>query len=267
MASRFGGYEDQEFVAEFYDWVYEQRGPNDIDFFIDYSRRASGRTLEMGCGTGRVLIPTAISGYEITGLDLSPYMLRKCQEKLEKEPREVRERVRLIQGNMTSFHTGETYSLVTVPCRAFQLLISIEEQQSCLECIYRHLASGGLFILDIFNPYPPRLVPDPKYTAEIEHPPETELPDGRKLRRASRTSAFHREQQYNDIEITYYVSHPDGKTERLVQSFPMRYFFRYEVEHLLNLCGFRVVELFGDFDRSAFSNDSPEMIFVAEKSD
>jgi len=45
----------------------------------------------------------------------------------------------------------------------------------------------------------------------------------------------------------------------------LRHFFRYEVEHLLDLCGFRVIELYGDYDRSKFSNDSPEMIFVAEK--
>jgi hypothetical protein len=45
----------------------------------------------------------------------------------------------------------------------------------------------------------------------------------------------------------------------------MRYYFRYEVEHLLELSGFRVVALFGDFDKSAFSADSPEMIFVSER--
>ena len=45
----------------------------------------------------------------------------------------------------------------------------------------------------------------------------------------------------------------------------MRYFFRYEMEHLLELCGFRVTDLFGDFDGSEFTAGSPEMIFVAEK--
>ena len=54
----------------------------------------------------------------------------------------------------------------------------------------------------------------------------------------------------NDIELAYYVNYPDGRSERLVQAFPMRYFFRYELEHLLELCGFSVVDLFGDFDRS-----------------
>jgi hypothetical protein len=51
----------------------------------------------------------------------------------------------------------------------------------------------------------------------------------------------------------------------LVYAFPYRYFFRYEVEHLLVRCGFRVVELFGNFDKSPLVDDSPEMIFVAEK--
>jgi hypothetical protein len=108
-------------------------------------------------------------------------------------------------------------------------------------------------------------MPNPKYAAEKEDMPETQLPDGRQLRRASRMAAFHREQQYNDIELIYYVTHPDGKTERLVQSFPMRYYYRYEMEHLLELCRFKVVDLFGDFDRSAYASDSPEMIFIAEK--
>jgi len=267
MASRFGGYEDQEFVAEFYDPAYEHRRQVDIEFFIAYSQRARGRTLELGCGTGRILIPAAISGCEITGIDLSPYMLQKCQDKLDKQPNEVQERVRLIQGNMTDFNTGETYSVVTIPFRPFQHLITVEEQKACLQCINRHLVPQGLLIFDLFHPFPPRLVYDSKYTAEIEDLPEMKLPDGRTLRRTTRASGFYRDQQYNDIEIIYYVSHPDGRTERLVEAFPMRYFFRYEVEHLLTLCEFNVIDLFGDFDKSSFSADSPEMIFIAGKKD
>ena len=262
MSSRFGGYEEQEFIAEFYDLVYALR--KDIDLFVGYSKKSKGRTLELGCGTGRVLIPTALSGCEITGLDLSPYMLRQCQDKLDKQAGEVQERVRLIQGNMTDFATGEMYSLVTTPFRPFQHLISVEEQKACLDCVNQHLLPHGLLILDLFHCFLPRIY-DPKYMVEEEDIHDLKLPDGRTLRRTTRTSVFHRDQQYNDVEIIYYISHPDGHTERLVQSFPFRYFFRYEAEHLLNLCGFTVIELFGDFDRSKFSNDSPEMIFVAQK--
>ena len=65
-------------------------------------------------------------------------------------------------------------------------------------------------------------------------------------------------EQCNDVELIYYL---DGR--RLVQSFPLRYFFRFELEHLLARCGFEVTELLGAFDGSPFANDSPEMIFIA----
>ena len=265
MTNKFGGYEYQEFVADFYDSAYDHLRTKDIGFFISYSKKSNGRTLELGCGTGRVLIPTAIAGCEITGFDLSSYMLGKCREKLERQPAEVKERVKLVQGNMTGFNTGETYQLITIPFRPFQHLISIEEQQGCLNSVNKHLAPDGFLVFDVFHPYPPRLVHNPEYVTELEDLPLTQLPDGRAVRRTSRMAGFHRDQQYNDIELIYYVSYPDGKTERLVDSFSMRYFYRYEVEHLLELCCFKVVELYGDFDKSEFLNDSPEMIFVAAK--
>jgi SAM-dependent methyltransferase len=263
LTSRYGGYDDQEFVAEFYDPVYAAHNRKDIEFFIQYSKKVKGRTLELGCGTGRVLIPTALAGCEITGLDLSQYMLSKCQEKLAKQPEEVQERVRLIREDMTDFSTGEVYSLVTIPFRPFQHLISVEEQKACLDCVSKHLVPRGLLILDIFHVFPPATY-DPKYRAE-QPDCDFKLADGRSVRRSMRIADFHPSQQYNDIEMIYYVSYPDGRSQRLVQAFPMRYFFRYEVEHLLNLCGFKIAELFGDYDSSKFSDDSPEMIFVAEK--
>jgi len=264
MSRQSSGYEDQEFVAELYDPVYERLVRRDIEFFIDYSKKANGKTLELGCGTGRVLIPTAQAGCEITGLDFSTFMLAKCREKLASQTKDVQSRVKLIQGDMTNFATGEQYALVTIPFRPFQHLITIEEQKACLTCAWKHLKPGGLFVLDVFHPYIPRLV-DPKYLMEMEVDPKIDLPDGRVLRRTTRVAAFHREEQYNDIEIIHYVKHPDGREERLVHSFPMRYFYRYEMEHLLTLCGFKIVEFFGDFDRSPFTADSPEMIFVAQK--
>jgi hypothetical protein len=91
------------------------------------------------------------------------------------------------------------------------------------------------------------------------------LPGGGSFRRTSRISATHPAGQWNQIELTYHVTHPDGRNERLVQSFPMRWFWRYEVEHLLARCGYTVTALYGDFDRSAFGDRSREMIFVAAK--
>ena len=264
MSSKYGGYEDQPFVAEFYDYMYDDLPRRDVEFFVDYSCKAGGKTLELGCGTGRVLVPTTAAGCEIVGLDLSPYMLQKCREKLAKQPVEVQMKARLVQGDITRFYLDEQFALVTVPFRPFQHLISIAEQKDCLNCIARHLQPDGLLVFDVFHPFIPRLV-DPKYLMEINVKADIPMSGFRKLTYSNRTKAFHREEQHNDVEIIFYVKNPDGSEERLVQSFPMRYFYRYEMVHLLELCGFEIVELFGDFDKSRFTAESPEMIFVARK--
>jgi len=260
--SRFGGYEWDESLVEIYDAFYTTR--KDIDFYVGYSRRIRGKTLELGCGAGRVLIPTAMSGCEITGLDISPFMLKKCQEKIEQQPKKVEELIRIVEGNMVDFNIDEKFSLVTTPFRPFQHLISTEEQRSCLECVHRHLGTGGLLILDLFHPFLPALY-EPKYQFKSKDFAERKLPDGREIRCSQRNPVIHRDEQYLECEHIYHVSYPDARKERHVYSFPLRYFFRYEIEHLLELSGFRVRELFGDFDRSTFSQDAPEMIFVAEK--
>ncbi|UCD57495.1 MAG: class I SAM-dependent methyltransferase [Candidatus Hydrogenedentota bacterium] len=262
--SRFGGYEGQPFLAQLYDFVpaYEERP--DLEFYLDFSRVARGKILELGCGTGRILIPTARAGAEITGLDISEYMLAKCREKLQGEPVEVQGRVQLVHGTMAGFNLNDTFNLVTTPFRSFQHLLSVEEQLACLRCVNDHLRPGGTLILDLFQ-VDLGILNNPDYAKETEDFSDVNLPNGGKLRRTGRIAAFHRAEQYNDVELIHYVTHPDGRVERLVQAFPYRYFFRYEVEHLLARCGFKVVDVFGSYDKSPLADDSPEMIFVAEK--
>src|SRR5262249_13965854 len=88
--------------------------------------------------------------------------------------------------------------------------------------------------------------------------------DGRQVRISERVAAFHHAEQRNDVEMIYSVIHPDSRKERMVFAWPLRYFFRYEVEHLLARCGFRVGAEYSNFDRTLIRDNSPEMIFVAE---
>jgi SAM-dependent methyltransferase len=265
----YGGYDKVE--AELYDFEYSSAGVlvnrpglyQGVEFFVAQSKEAGGETLELGCGTGRVLIPTAAAGCSITGLDFSPFMLKKCAENLQTQPAETRHRTQLIRGDMTRFELDKKFSLVTIPFRLFQHLLTVAEQKACLNSIKRHLAQGGRLVFDVFNPRLPRLY-DAKYQVEVEDMPEMSLPDGRRFRRTNRVVAFHHDEQYNDLEIIRYIDYPDGRSERQVWSFPMRYYFRYELEHLLELSGFRVAALFGDFDKSHYTGESPEMIFVTE---
>jgi SAM-dependent methyltransferase len=250
--------------AEFYDYtpLYQTRA--DIAFYVEEARRA-GSVLELGCGSGRILVPTAAAGVPITGLDLSEAMLARCRERLAAQPPEVCARVRLVHGSMTNFELAAKFALVTTPFRAFQHLVSIEDQLACLRAVHRHLAPGGRLILDMFQVNPAAL-DDPEWMREREDTPTTRLPDGRSFRRTARIAAFHRAEQVNDVEFAVYVTYPDGRTERHTEWFPMRYFFPKEVEHLLARAGFRVVTVYGDFQRSPLANDSPDMLTVAEKS-
>ena len=73
-----------EFMAEYYDATPLYQNRADVAFYVDCARQARGRVLELGCGTGRVLLPTAEEGREITGLDISATMLARCREKVAK---------------------------------------------------------------------------------------------------------------------------------------------------------------------------------------
>ena len=89
------------------------------------------------------------------------------------------------------------------------------------------------------------------------------MPGGRHVALSERVVVFRRALQRNDVEMIFRVTHADGQRERLVMAWTLRYFFRYEVEHLLARCGFRVEALYGNFDSSPLEDASPEMIFVA----
>lgn len=263
--NRFGGYEDRPWLAELYDLVKQYGERGDTDFYVDFCREADGPVLELGCGTGRVLLPVARAGVEITGLDLSSYMLEKCREKLAEEPVEVRERVTLIQGSMTDFDLDDEFAAVIIPFRTLQHLIEVKDQIDCLRRICAHLEPGGRLAFDVFQPNMRKII-EGADEEEREDMPELKLPRGRTLRRCNRVTATHLADQVREVEIIYYVTDKKGQEQRLVQPFPFRYFFRYELEHLLKRCGFKDVQTFGDFDRSPLTDDSQEMVFVAKTS-
>jgi len=79
-------------------------------------------------------------------------------------------------------------------------------------------------------------------------------------------TGYDRLQQCNECELTYEIVEADGETRRITEKIVLRYVFRYELEHLLVRAGFRVVTLYGDYDRSPFADGSPAMIVVAEPS-
>jgi len=260
-----GGYQSNPLVAQLYDQVVPYRNRPDVKLFVESAIESGGAVLEVGCGTGRVLIPTARKGIDITGLDLSDHMLDVCRDALKSEPNEVQDRVDLVQGDMRDFSLGKKFSLVTTPFRPFQHLITPEDQIKCLDNIHKHLLPGGTFILDIFNPSLKHLTAE-HLGQERDIEPEFITPEGIMVQRRDKIVARDHFNQVQDVELIYYLTHPDGRNERIVHAFPMRYLFRYEAEHLLARCGFEVLEVFADYDKNPLGSTYPgELIFFARK--
>src|SRR4051812_27859835 len=96
-------YEYSQVVSSLYDNVPIYAARPDVQFYVDEAVKSEGRVLEVGCGTGRVLIPTARAGVAIDGLDASEAMLAECESRVAKEPDDVRGRVTLHRGDARDF--------------------------------------------------------------------------------------------------------------------------------------------------------------------
>jgi cyclopropane fatty-acyl-phospholipid synthase-like methyltransferase len=91
------GYDEYGVTADLYDCVTPYPERTEITFFVDAATAAGSPILEIGCGTGRVLIPTARAGPDIVGLDASARMLAVCRERLQQESAAVQARIQLVR--------------------------------------------------------------------------------------------------------------------------------------------------------------------------
>jgi SAM-dependent methyltransferase len=240
-------------IARFYDGDYDHfRTPSgDVAFYVEEARRSGGPVLELGCGTGRILVPTARAGVAIAGVDLSEAMLAVLGAKLPGAD------VRL--GDMRNVDLGRRFALVTIPFRALAHVLEAEDHVRIFENARRHLAPGGRLLFDLYQPDPRYLVGPRDEKLDIER---TE--GGRTIRRYS-AAVPHPWRQVNDVTFRWEVLE-GGRTEEYREEFPMRWFYRYELEHALARAGLRVEALYGGFDRSPLGPASKELIFLARPS-
>lgn len=263
MKSDLNRYED-EWTAEVYDYQVGQAwGDRDVPFWLTLAKETGGPVLELACGTGRVLLPLARAGLQVTGLDISPHMLAVARRKLEKEEPEVQARVQLVEGDMRDFALGERFGLVLIPFRSFQALLERGDQRRCLGCCASHLRPGGRLAIDVFNP---RLSRVSTAGGVDEGPREYIGPDGVAVRQMGHTDYDLADQRLVN-RVRYECGAPGGGVTVRGHALELRYFFRFEMEWMLEACGFEVESLYGDFERNQFSADSPEMIFVARRVD
>ncbi len=239
--------------AAFYDY-YSTGLEGDVEFYVEEAQKAGSPVLELGCGTGRILIPIAEAGVSIVGLDRSPAMLAVAQRNLATLEPKVRRRAKLVEGDMRSFTLGRRFNLILIPYRAFLHLLTVEDQKQALTRIRAHLADGGRLILNIF---------DPRLDIIAAHMG----PLGESLKKDDEFVQFetgHRvvvwdSRQYDPerqmIEQYFIFEELDAQGRVIAKTYSaytIRYIYRYEMQHLLELCGYHVEALYGDFVRGPF---------------
>ena len=248
-------YEYPKNFARFYDLIYHQiRDDADADFFQNEASRANGRVLEIGVGTGRHFMNALNRGTDIYGIDISESMINILYDKLSRN-----EHYRVSLQNMIDFSFGFRFDLIMAPFRVIMHIPDKADQLKAINNVWDHLEKDGRFIFDTFIPDLKQLINGMKNVTDFEG----EYEPGKKVRRIVSTTpdllnqvihvSFRLEWEENGIFVN------DEWTT------PMRYFFRYELEHLIERSKFRKYKIMGDYNGNDLNQDSKEFIVVCRK--
>lgn len=249
--------------AEYYDLIHTGL-PGEAEFYVGHAVRSGGPVLELGCGTGRLAIPMAMSGLEVVGLDHSPRMLDVCREKLAAVG-PVRGSLELVEADMAEFALGRKFAFVAMAYRTIMHLHLPAQQRAALCRVREHLSPGGAFILNTWVPSVSMIAgPGP---AGFVDAGETDLPGGGTIRHTCRThfdSYLQRLVEEHRLDELDAKGRVRGSTNLpLVRSWTTL----REMDNLVRLCGFAVEAVFGDFDCNAIGPSSTEMIWVLRPAD
>jgi SAM-dependent methyltransferase len=220
----------------------------------------TGRVLELAAGTGRVTIPMARAGAKVVGLELEQSMLDAAAAKLEAEKPDVRKRIELVRGDMRAFDLGRAFPLIVIPFRAFQHLIDVADQRACLECCREHLTRQGTLVVNLFDPNLRILGNNLDVNGGASRRfGEKVLARGERIVAMSSRVTCPEEQRFEE-EIVYEKFDAKGISQwRRARKISLRYFFRYEMEHLFELCGLQIVKLEGGFKGQPYKHGGEQL--------
>ena len=226
----------------------------DLPLWLDLAHQQGGPVLELGCGTGRVLLPLAQAGFRTVGLDNDLDMLRflRAAQAPDLQPAPL-----LCAASLTDFHLAQRFPLVLLPCNTWSVL-DAGQRSKALSIIRQHLSSGGIFAASLPNPDFLRDLPA-RSEADVDESfvhPVTGNP-------VQVSSSWQR--AHGLFTVTWHYDHllPDGAVERLtVQS---RHDLIPAAAYLdeLRQAGLHLQAVFGEFDGSPADRWAANLIFVA----
>lgn len=242
------GVDDMIHDGAFYDAMNTDLG--DFDYYDAACRDAGGAILELCCGTGRLTIPLALRGHAMTGLDFTDSMLDRARVKA----REAGALVDWRKGDMRAMDLSSRFALIFIPFNSLQNTYTIDDVERVLACVRQHLSPGGRFLIDLFNP-------NIEFMVDRSRAPSIwgfHMPDGRRVE-ITETCAYDAAGQVNRVTWVHRI---EGQPDPIPQRLDMRCFFPLEMDAVLKYTGWRVLEKYGDYDRSPFVSTSPKQLYV-----
>jgi SAM-dependent methyltransferase len=256
--------------AKHYDAAYaklaEKKVLADAPFYVEIARQSGGPVLEIGCGTGRVLLAIARAGIEIEGVDNSSAMLRVLRTHLDGESTEVRGRVRLQEGDMRRFRLPKKFPLVIIPFRPLQHMYTLEDQLAALRTAAAHLVDGGKLAFDVFYPKF-ELIPAGIDEEILELEWHLDLNPTKTVRRYLRKESYDKIAQTFSATFVFRTYYDQKLVSEETEPLKMSYYTYPQMRALLAMSGLEVVEEYGSFAKAPLDNDASEMIFVVRQED
>ena len=245
--------------AERYDIFYEAAPEGEFEFYLNAIRRIGGSVLELGVGTGRIAIPAAVMGYDITGIDLNRPMLERARQKSAGAP--MAGRLHLVEADMSELNLPQKeFDLVIIPAHTLALVADERRQVQALMRCAEHMAPNATLIFNLFNPSEDLIHGDPDETFLLGVVED----DEKNLRHIlTGTNDFDTTLQINRCTQVIETLNCAGELiDREELQVLFRYLHHHQVNGMLEKAGIQAIEVFGDFDGSPLTDDSEEMIYI-----
>jgi len=227
----------------------------DLPFYIGQFPAHSKCVLELGCGTGRLTVPLAKQGFDVTGIDIEETMLNRAREKAALSGTCIN----WVHGDVRDFDLGRKFDAVIFPANSIAHMLDNRSVEACLGCVRKHLDDDGKFIFQAFNPILHVFTRDTKQRYPVT---EYEDPIGKSRVIVTETNIYDRAKQINNI-TWYYLFSNTG--EEIIKTLPLRMYFPQELDSLLQHNGFEIEVKYGGHDCSPFTSECNTQIMVCIK--
>lgn len=250
-------------IARYYDLSHDQL-VDDIPFLLSQAAETGGPILEIGSGSGRLLVPLARAGYDVIGVDDSPEMLARAEIRIAAQLPDIRERIRCIQADVRTLELSarNEFGLIFIGNNTFMHLDEAGTA-AALKRLRPLLRPGGRLVIDVMNPMILSMAADdPDFVLEDT------LVDTQTNETIRQYTAYESIPGEQIVDVSWVYERERGDSEESEDASTkarLRYYYYYPHQYdlLFGLTGFRLAALAGDYDSSPFDEESDRLILIA----